>query len=228
MGPVQDVESLSDLGIAPEEKRGVLLLEGEETRVRRSTPIPVGWILRIDTRHGQTALESLEGFLLAQRHEIDDLGIREDRIHVAGRDSQWKDLLTEGAGLGDLRETPFRLHRVLGADHHQRAADPQLPIQLLFPIASALEPRRGIEIQEERTMTQRLQPSHETFAELVVDTAMADENGAHLSSGRVTNRSPTYRCRYSAHPFVRANLAVTERRPLLSWPVIMTRSDETI
>ena len=64
---------------------------GRGDQGRRSTPIPIGWILRIDTRHGQTALESVEGFLLAQRHEIDDLRIREHRVHVAGRDSQWKD-----------------------------------------------------------------------------------------------------------------------------------------
>ncbi len=180
---VEQVQAVADLLVAAEEDAGVLLLEGQQPRIGRAAAVPVEGVGGIEPGGQDSAPQALERLLFLHR-EVDDLAVGEHPVDRAVVDLDRKEVLAEGAGVGDLHEAPARRHRVPAAQHDDGAAGAQLAVELLLPVASRRDARLGIEIEEDRTMALRGETLLHVGGDGGVFAGVADEDGAHGGRAR--------------------------------------------
>ena len=177
--PRQRLDHLADLVLAAEVDAGVLGVEVIEPGKRGPLRVPVETVPGIEPRGAEAVEEPSIGLIRPDGGQVDHLAVGQDVFDPARTDGDRENRLAQRLRLGDLDEAPSRGHGARAAQNDDRAGELEVSVQLALPVTPCLDPGVGVEVQEERVIAVFLEPTGEVPGDLVILTAMAQEDARH-------------------------------------------------
>ena len=175
---VEALQQPTDVIVAAEVDRGVLLFESEHARKRRAMRVPLEAALSVERDSHQLPLEPLKPAVpVAQQIERLDVG-RNQRI-AGWRDDRREDGLAERSGLREFGEAPFRGEPVRRLDNDNRLGLLDLAVERPFPIRARRNARHLVLVEKSRLEAHACEPGLHLRRLICVGARVGNENPGH-------------------------------------------------
>ena len=175
---IEPLDEPADIVVAAEVDRRVVLVEREETGIRRAAGREIEAALAEQRHFGQPVRQAFETRLLVVG-QVDLLQVVADILVAVRRDDDREDRLAARARLGELGETPLGIEPVAGEQQDHRLGALQLLVEGLFPLGSRRDAMVGVDIQESALEALGPEPVEELLGSRCITARMTDEDSRH-------------------------------------------------